>query len=97
MIVRPKARLVAKGSSQIEGIDFQEVYFPVSQYATVRLAMSVSLKQKDKRRVLNVKNVFQSASLKKFIYVSQPDEFEQADKEDWVFVPRKALYGLRKS
>lgn len=31
----------------------------------------------------------------KLIYMSQPDEFEQSGKEDWVYVLRKALYGLR--
>lgn len=38
-IVHPKARLVAKGFIQIERIDFQEVYSPVSRYAIERLVL----------------------------------------------------------
>lgn len=96
-VVRYKARLVAKGFTQVEGIDFQEVYSPVSRYATIRLVLAVSVTLTHIRWVLDVKNAFVNATLTETIYVSQPDGFVKLGKEDWVYVLRKALYGLRQA
>lgn len=40
-----KARLVAKEYSQIEGVDFYEVFAPVIRYATVRTVMTITVKK----------------------------------------------------
>lgn len=63
----------------------------------MRLVVSVSVKEKHKRRLLDVKNAFVNATLKELIYISQHDGFVQVGKENWVYVLKKALYGLRHS
>lgn len=55
-----RARLAAKELTKIEGIYFGEVYCQVSSYTTVRLVMSMLVKQKHKRQLLDVKNEFES-------------------------------------
>lgn len=95
--LRYKARLVAKGFSQIAGIDFHEVFAPVSKYATVRLIFSVAVVFRWQRRLLDVKNAFINAPLQEEIYVCQPEGFVVTGKEEHVYVLRKALYGLRQA
>ena len=38
-----KAHLLAKGFSQVEGIDFNEIFSPVVCFETVRLMLALSL------------------------------------------------------
>lgn len=85
---------MANGFSRIKRIDFQKVNFLFLRYATVHLAMLVSVRQKNKRRLLDVKNAVVTAGVKELIYVIQPDRFVQVGKKDWVYVLRGALYGL---
>lgn len=40
-VVRHKSRLVPKGYLQKQGIDFEEVYTPVSKYTTLRVLLAV--------------------------------------------------------
>lgn len=63
-IVRPKACLVAKEFTQIDAIDNQELYSPVSHYVAVRFLIALSVKQNHKRRLLNVQNALVNSKLK---------------------------------
>ena len=39
---RKRARLVAKGFSQVEGMDYDQVFSPVVRFETVRLIISMA-------------------------------------------------------
>ena len=41
-IVRNKARLVAQGYTQVEGIDFDETFAPVTRLESIRLLLSIA-------------------------------------------------------
>lgn len=96
-IFRFKARLVVKGLSQVPGVDFQEIFSPVSKYTTIRFFFALSTYFGWDRKYLDVKNVFVNATLSEEIYVEQPEGFVQRGKENHVYRLKKALYGLRQS
>jgi hypothetical protein len=41
-VVRNKARLVVQGYTQIEGVDFDEMFAPVARLESVRILLSVA-------------------------------------------------------
>lgn len=36
-----KARLVAKGFTQVEGVDYNEIYSPVFKHASIRIMLAL--------------------------------------------------------
>lgn len=96
-IERYKARLVAKGFSQIPGIDFVEVFSPVSRYSTIRFGFALAIYFNWKRELIDVKNAFVNAELSEEIYINQPKGFVDNNHPDHVFKLNKALYGLKQA
>jgi hypothetical protein len=47
-VTRNKARLVCKGYAQVEGIDFEETFSPVSRMEAVRLILAYACSRKSK-------------------------------------------------
>jgi len=63
------ARLVAKGFSQIEGINYEEIFSPVIHYETVHLVFSLVALESMYMTGLDVKTVFLYGKLKEEIYM----------------------------
>ena len=55
---RKKARLIAKGFSQVERIDFNEIFSPVVRFETVRLMLALSALEDWYIEALDVKTAF---------------------------------------
>jgi histone deacetylase 1/2 len=80
-IERHKARLVVKGFLQVEGIDFSEVYAPVSKHSTLRALLSVTAIHGLQLRQLDVKTAFLNGDLQEDIYMVQPPGYEEGGPE----------------
>jgi hypothetical protein len=91
-----KVRLVAKGFLQRLGIDYDEVFSPVSKLATLRVllahvaALDLELKQVD------VSTAFLNGELYETIHVAIPPGLSDSYPNQ-CFLLRKAIYGLKQA
>lgn len=69
-VIKHKARLVAKGYVQKYGIDFEEVFAPVTRLETVRLLLALAAKNEWQVHHLDVKSALLNGKLE--VYVNQP-------------------------
>ena len=68
-MVRNKARLVAQGYTQIEGVDFDETFAPVTKLESFRILLSIACHLGFKLYQMDVKSAFLNGILKEEVYV----------------------------
>ena len=94
---RKRARLVAKGFSQVEGIDYEDIFSPIVRYETVRIMIALAALSKWHMRSVDVKTAFLYGELDEELYMEQPEGFKVKGQERKVFRLRKAIYGLKQA
>ena len=94
---RKRARLVAKGFSQIEGMDYDEIFSPVVRFETVRMLFAMAALEKWHITALDVKTAFLYGQLDEEIYMEQPEGFKVKGQEGKVLRLRRAIYGLKQA
>jgi hypothetical protein len=92
-----KARLVAQGYNQVEGLDFEEIFAPVTDLEAIRILLSFTVSKGFELYQLNVKSAFLNGVIHEEVYVRQPLGFESPKYPDRVYKLSKALYGLKQA
>eukprot|EP00253_Pinus_taeda_P007757 PITA_07757 len=77
-----KAQLVAKGYSQVPGIDFGDIFSPVSKVTYIRLLLSVVAAFGFEVEQMDVKTTFLHEDLEEEICIKQPEGFVVKGKKE---------------
>nr|GEU36249.1 hypothetical protein [Tanacetum cinerariifolium] len=96
-VIQNKTRLVMKGHRQEEGIDFEESFAPVARMESIRIFLAYATPKSFIVFQMDVKIAFLHATLKKEVYVCQPEGFIDVDYPSHVYKLKKALYGLKQA
>uniref|UniRef100_A0A453GS05 Reverse transcriptase Ty1/copia-type domain-containing protein n=1 Tax=Aegilops tauschii subsp. strangulata TaxID=200361 RepID=A0A453GS05_AEGTS len=96
-LVKHKARLVAKSNVQDQGVDFEEVFAPLTRMDTVRLLIALAAQESWTLHHMDVNSTLLTGELEEELYVKQPPGYIQEGEEHKVLKLQKALYGLRQA
>jgi len=94
---RKKACLVTKGFSQVEGLDFDEIFSPVVWFKSVCTILVLAALEKWKIEGLDVKSAFVYGMLDEELYMEQPQGFKVLGNKHKVLCLKKAIYGLKQA
>jgi hypothetical protein len=67
--VRNKARLVAQGYSQVEGLDFEEIFAPVARLEAIRILLAFAVSKGFVLYQMDIKNDFLNGVIQEEVYV----------------------------
>ena len=96
-VICNKARLIAQGYSQMEGVDYDEIFTLVARMESIRILLTLACQLKFKFYQMDVKTAFLNELLKEDVYVAQPKGFIDPHFLDHVLYFKKALYGLKQA
>ncbi|GJS02635.1 putative reverse transcriptase, RNA-dependent DNA polymerase [Tanacetum coccineum] len=97
IVVKNKARLVAQGFRQEVGIDYDEVFAPVSRIEAIRLFLAFASYMGFTVYQMDVKSAFLYGTIEEEVYVHQPPGFVDPAHPNKVYKVIKALYGLHQA
>nr|GEW41430.1 hypothetical protein [Tanacetum cinerariifolium] len=97
IVIRNKASLVAQGHTHEEGINYKEVFAPVTRIEAIRLFLAYASFMGFMVYQMDVKSAFLYGIIEEEVYVCQPPGFEYPDHCDKVYKVVNALYGLHQA
>jgi len=79
-----KTRLVAKGYAQKEGIDYNEIFYPVVKHTSIRMLFAIVVQFDLELAQMDVKTAFLHGELEEKIYMEQLEGCIKQGKENKV-------------
>nr|GEU41354.1 hypothetical protein [Tanacetum cinerariifolium] len=97
IVIRNKARLVAQRHTQKEGIDYDEVFAPVTRIEAIILFLAYASYMDFIVYQMDVKSAFLYDTIDEEVYVMQPPRFQDPVSPIKVYKVEKAMYGLHQA
>ena len=94
-IERHKERLVVKEFTQREGINYIEIFSPVSRKDSLRVIMALVAHFDLEVHPMDVKMTFLNGKLEEEVYMKQPEGFSSSAGDHLVCKLHKSIYGLK--
>ena len=69
LVTRNKTRLVAQRFTQVEGLDFEEIYAPVARLEAIRMLLAHAAHHDFKLYQIDVKSAFLNGPIQELVYV----------------------------
>nr|GEZ31947.1 copia protein [Tanacetum cinerariifolium] len=91
IVIRNKGRLVAQGHTQEEGIDYDEVFAPVTRIEAIRLFLAYASFMEFTVYQMDVKSAFLYGTIDEEVYVMQPPGFQDLEFRARVYKVEKAI------
>jgi hypothetical protein len=97
VVTRNKARLVAKSYSQVECLDFDEIFAFLARLESIRILLAYATHHCFKLYQMNIKSAFLNVPIKEEVYVEQSQGFEDKKYPNHMYKLHKMLYGLKQA
>lgn len=92
-----KVKFVAKGFSQVEGIDYKEMFSLVAQYSSIIMILALAAEMGWNIHQMDMMTSFLNGMVEEEIYMEQPKGFETLNKDNQVCLLKRALYELKEA
>lgn len=79
---RYKSRLIAKGFTQVEGVDYNEIFAVVVKHVSIWILLSFVVNFETELEQMDVKTAFLHGSLDETIYMKQPEGFSRKEMRE---------------
>ena len=90
-----KSRFFDKGFSQVQGVDYREIFALVAKMDSIRLVLAITAPKRWEVHHMDVKSAFIHGELQEEIYMQQPGCF--IENPSLVCRLKKSLYGLKQA
>jgi len=95
--IRFKSRIVVGGNFQVRGVDYEEVYAPVVDFALVRLFVAMSINFNWNSKHVDIRAAFLNSTMDREVHVTHPVNLPKGMRNSDVYLLLKALYGLHQA
>ena len=92
-----KAKFVAKGFSQVEGIDYEEIFSLVGRYPSMRTILALAAQLGWRIHQMDLKISFLNGLVEEEIYIERTKGFKAFSKETHLCRLKRALYGIKQA
>jgi hypothetical protein len=86
-----------KGYSQVEGLDFDEIFAPISRLESIHILLNCATHYCFKLYQMDVKSTFLNGPIEEEVYVEQPLGFEEEEYPNHAYKLLKVFYELKQA